>query len=217
MPDASSQTINPRQTHTHNSIPSYGSSSNDVHWFPMRVAYDKDVLTICLALNEQKIEYFLPTDDAVVVNGESTTVVKKPKLKDLIFVHSSKSHLTELKHKNTKCRYLRFITYIPHSEIRNGMTLLERSASNRIVIIPDAEMEQFIKVVSNDKINITLIPYSETFNHIGRKIRILQGPLEDCVGTLRRIKNNKHVHIDCGGIVTVQLGYMRKEMYELLD
>ncbi|MBR3027918.1 MAG: hypothetical protein IKH58_07250 [Bacteroidales bacterium] len=183
----------------------------------MRVAYDKDVLTICLALNEQKIEYFLPTDDAVVVNGESTTVVKKPKLKDLIFVHSSKSHLTELKHKNTKCRYLRFITYIPHSEIRNGMTLMERSASNRIIIIPDAEMEQFIKVVSNDKINITLIPYSETFNHIGRKIRILQGPLEDCVGTLRRIKNNKHVHFDCGGIVTVQLGYMRKEMYELLD
>jgi hypothetical protein len=51
MPDASSQTANPRQTHTHNSIPSYGSSSNDVHWFPMRVAYDKDVLTICLALN----------------------------------------------------------------------------------------------------------------------------------------------------------------------
>ena len=79
MPDASSHTANPRQTHTHNSIPSYGSSSNDVHWFPMRVAYDKDVLTICLALNEQKIEYFLPTDDAVVVNGESTTVVKKPK------------------------------------------------------------------------------------------------------------------------------------------
>ena len=70
----------------------------------MRVAYDKDVLTICLALNEQKIEYFLPTDDAVVVNGESTKVVKKPKLKDLIFVHSTKSHLTELKHKNTTAK-----------------------------------------------------------------------------------------------------------------
>lgn len=217
MPESFSQSANPRQTHNPNSIPSYGSSSNEVHWFPMRIAYDKDALVICTALEEQNIEYFLPTDDTVVVNGESTKVVKKPKLKDLIFVHSTKSHLTELKHKDTKCRYLRFITYIPHSEIRNGMTTLERSASNRIVIIPDAEMEQFMKVVTNDSIKITLIPYSETFNHIGRKIRILQGPLEDCVGTLRRIKNNKHVHIDCGGIVTVQLGYMRKEMYELLD
>lgn len=97
MTDASSQTTNPRQTHTHNSIPSYGSSSNDVHWFPMRVAYDKDVLTICLALNEQKIEYFLPTDDAVVVNGESTKVVKKPKLKGshLRPFHQIPSHRTQ--------------------------------------------------------------------------------------------------------------------------
>lgn len=217
MPNTSPLGANPQLSPNHNSIPVYGSSSNEVHWFPMRILYGKDVLMIGKVLHELKIEYFLPTDDAVVIKDESKEVVKKPKLNDLIFVHSTKSHLTELKHKYAKCRYLCFITYIPRSEIRNGMTLMERSASNRIVIIPDKEMEQFMKVVSEESIKITLIPYSETFRHIGRRIRILQGPLEDCIGTLRRVKNNKHVHIDCGGIVTVQLEYMPKVMYELLD
>lgn len=192
------------------------SSSDDTHWFPLRIAYDKDVFKIGESLEAQAIEHFIPADDTLTMNGDSAKVVKTPKLKDLIFIHSTKNRLTELKHENSICRYLRFITFIPHSERKKGMTPMELNASNRIVIIPDAEMDQFIKVVSEESAKITLIPYSDTFNHIGRKIRILQGPLAGCVGTLRRIKNNKHVHIDCGGIVTAQLEYMPKELYELV-
>lgn len=187
------------------------------HWFPMRVAYDKDVLKISHELKKLEIDFFLPADDEILPHAEGYNIRKKPIIMDLIFVHATKTELTDLKHRSSLCRYLRFITYIPYSDQKRNMTPMERSSANRIVIIPDVEMQAFIHAVTLLNENVTLIPYSETFNHIGRKIRILQGPLAGTIGTLRRIKNNKHVHIDCGGLLTAELGYVPREMYELIE
>lgn len=194
----------------------YGNEEKELHWFPMRIAYDKDVLKIGEILKERRIEFFLPTDEEVEPHPEGHRIILKPKIKDLVFIRSSKAELTELKHTRTLCRYLRFITYVPHEQLRSQMSPMERSTVNRILVIRENEMSDFIKAVTLISEKAKLIPYSETFNHIGRKIRILQGPLAGTIGTLRRIKNNKHVHIDCGGIVTVELGYVPKEMYEMV-
>lgn len=217
MPDETELISNQTQSHNSSSIHAYGGSDQEPHWFPMRVAYNKDVMEIGYALEIQEIEYFLPKDIVVEPHAEGPKYKFRPKIADLIFVHTTKTRLTELKHNGSPCRYLRFITFIPHSDQRLHMTPMERSAANRIVIIPDDTMSIFMKIVDYYANQIELIPYSETFNHIGRKIRILQGPLAGTIGTLRRIKNNKHVHIDCGGILTVQLGYVPKEMYELVE
>lgn len=217
MPDESSLATNTAQPRNLHSIPAYGNSEKESHWFPMRIAYDKDIMKIILALGDQHIEYYLPMEDEIVSHHDGPIVISKPMINDLIFVHSTKANLTQIKHTRTICRYLRFITFIPHEEMKKQMSFLERCAVNRIVVIPDEEMSNFMKVIDANANHVILIPYSETFNHIGRKIRILQGPLAGTIGTLRRIKNNKHVHIDCGGIVTAELGYMLKGMYELLE
>lgn len=217
MPNENPPSTDTVQVQNRRSIPAYGKSEQELHWFPMRVAYDQDIMKIRKALGEQNLESYLPTEDEIVPCHDGHKVITKPKVKDLIFVHSTKSELTQVKHTRTLCRYLRFITFIPHDELKKQMTLLERSAANRIIVIPDEEMYGFIKAVDENANHVELIPYSETFNHIGRKIRILQGPLAGTIGTLRRIKNNKHVHIDCGGIVTVELGYMPKGKYEIVN
>lgn len=216
MSDVSSLATDTAQPKNLHSIPAYGNSEQESHWFPMRIAYDQDIMKMIKVLGDQRIEYYLPMNDEIVPHHEGHEVTSRPMINDLIFIHTTKAELTHVKHTRTLCRYLRFITFIPHEEIKKQMTPLERSAANRIVVIPDEEMTNFMKAVDENANHVVLIPYSETFNHIGRKIRILQGPLAGIIGTLRRIKNNKHVHIDCGGIVTVELGYMPRDLYEII-
>lgn len=199
------------------SIPAYGCLDQEAHWFPMRVSYGRSV-KVAQELEKLKIEYFLPVKEQVKTNIENYSIVCSPIIHNLIFVRSTKAELTDLKHRpNCPCRHLRFMTYIPRNAQHNEMTMQEQRFANRIIIVPGEEMQLFIKTVSLLCDQVSLISYSETFNHIGRKIRIIQGPLAGCIGTLRRIKNNKYVHIDCGGIVTAQIRYLPKAMYELID
>lgn len=199
------------------SIPANGNKDAAVHWFPMRVSYGRS-LVVYQELEKLDVECFLPVSENMATDKDGFEQKVSPLVSNLLFVHATKVLVTELKQRtDSPCRFLRFITYIPHSAQHNGMTAMEQSAANRIIIVPDQEMQQFVNAVTMLCHRITLIPYSETFNHIGRKIRILQGPLAGSVGTLRRIKNNKYVHIDCGGILTAQLQYMPKEMYELIE
>ena len=198
------------------SIPSHGDENQVVHWFPMRVVYDK-VLLVNRTLGELGVEHYLALEEKIDISSGEPRVVSVPIIDDLIFVRSTKNHITELKHGFAHCQHLRFITFIPRSELRNGMTEMEKDAVRRIVVVPDAEMSQFFQAINQTTYHVTIIPYSDVFKYIGHKIRILQGPLAGCIGTLRRIKKNKHVHIDCGGFLTAELGFMPKEMYVVLE
>lgn len=198
------------------SIPSHGDENQVVHWFPMRVVYDK-VLLVNRTLEELGVEHYLALEEKIDISSGEPRVVSVPIIEDLIFVRSTKNHITELKHGSAHCQHLRFITFIPRSELRNGMTESEKDEVRHIVVVPDAEMSQFFQAINQTTNHVTLIPYSDVFKYIGHKIRILQGPLTGCIGTLRRIKKNKHVHIDCGGFLTAELGFMPKEMYEIID
>lgn len=198
------------------SIPAHGDEDQVVHWFPMRVVYDK-VLLVNRTLEELGVEHYLALEEKIDISSGKPRVISVPIIDDLIFVHSTKKHITELKHGFAHCQHLRFITFIPRSELRNGMTEMEKEAVRRIVVVPDAEMSQFFQAINQTTNHVTLIPFSDVFKYIGHKIRILQGPLAGCVGTLRRIKKNKHVHIDCGGFLTAELGFMPKEMYEIIE
>ena len=182
----------------------------------MRVVYDK-VLQVNRTLKKLGVEHYLALEKKIDVSSGKPKVVSIPIIDDLIFVRSTKKHITELKHTAAHCQHLRFITFIPRSELRNGMTEMEKEAVRRIVVVPDAEISQFFQAINQTANHVTLIPYSDVFKYIGHRIRILQGPLAGCIGTLRRIKKNKHVHIDCGGFLTAELGYMPKEKYEIIE
>lgn len=198
------------------SIPTHGDEDQVVHWFPMRVVYDK-VLLVNRTLDELGVEHYIALEEKIDISSGKPRVVSIPIIDDLIFVRSTKKHITELKHGSAHCQHLRFITVIPRSELRNGMTEMEKDAVRRIVVVPDAEMSQFFQAINQTTNHVTLIPYNDVLKYIGHKIRILEGPLAGYIGTLRRLKNNKRVCIDCGGFLTANLGYMPKDKYEILD
>lgn len=195
-------------------IPAYGTNT-DKYWFPMRIAKSRALL-VCEILDEEKIEYFLPTNDKILSKKETHQVVVVP-MADLIFIHSSKDKIEQLKVSNKYCHSLCFTTEIPHSEIKVGMTELERRQVNRIIIVDDQTMTKFLENIARIRNKVTLLQYSETFSHIGKRIRFIDGPLVGTEGVLRRVKGNKHIHLDLDNLLTAQIDYVPGHMYELVE
>jgi len=175
-----------------------GQACSESLWFPMRVTYGRS-LPLSRELSGRGVEYFLPSD----ASGH-------PLISNLIFVHSTKEELKSLKSEPGLCSAMSFMTYVPHYDLPSG-------GETRIIVVPEEDMDRFKTIVESCRENLTLIPFSESFEHIGRRIRIVDGPLRGTEGVLRRIKKNRHVHIDCGGVLVAQLEYTPSSMYQLLD
>ena len=197
-----------------NYIPAYGAN-NELHWFPTKVALSR-VLSVGKVLDEANIKFFIPTNEDVIPNIDGHKIVQIP-MADLIFVYSSKDKIEHLKATNQYCHSLCFITEIPHSEIKIDMTELEKRQVNRIILVDDQSMTKFLDNINKIRNKVTLLQYSETFTHIGKRIRIIDGPLAGTEGVLRRIKGNKHVHLDLDNLLTAQINYVPGHMYELVD
>lgn len=185
-------------------------------WFPMRVSYGR-AMEVSKELQRLGREHYIPTNENVEKDGDGYRLCETPFVSNLIFLRGTKDEVKQLKSLSGPCSYMRFMTYTPHSEMRSDMTYSELLTSRRIIIVPDADMNRFRRTVELMRKHVLLIPYSETFNHIGKRIRIIDGPLAGTEGMLRRVKKNKHVHIDCGGILTAELDYVPSSMYQLLD
>lgn len=195
-------------------IPAYGTNT-DKYWFPMKIAKSRALL-VCEILDEEKIDYFLPTNDEILSKKETHQVIAVP-MADLIFIHSSKDKIEQLKVSNKYCYSLCFTTEIPHSEIKVGMTELEKRQVNRIIIVDDQTMSKFLENIAKIRNKVTLLQDSETFSHIGKRIRLIDGPLAGTEGVLRRVKGNKHIHLDLDNLLTAQIDYVPGHMYELAE
>lgn len=88
-------------------IPAYGTNT-DKYWFPMKIAKSRALL-VCEILDEEKIEYFLPTNDEILSKKETHQVIAVP-MADLIFIHFSKDKIEQLKVSNKYCHSLCFTT-----------------------------------------------------------------------------------------------------------
>lgn len=120
-----------------NYIPAYGAD-NEIHWFPMKMAKSR-IAPLQEILQKESIEYFAPTNEAVVPRLDGHKIVQIP-MADLVFIHSSKDKIEQLKQFNNVCHSLCFTTEMPYSEIKKGMTELEKRQVNRIIIVDDQSM-----------------------------------------------------------------------------
>lgn len=197
-----------------NYIPSYGAN-NELHWFPMKISVSK-AFSVGKVLDEENIKHFIPTNEEVIPSIDCHKIVQIP-MADLIFIHSSKDKIEYLKTTNQYCHSICFITEIPHSEIKIGMTELEKRQVNRIIIVDDQTMTKFLENINKIRNKVTLHQYSETFSHIGKRVRITDGPLAGTEGILRRVKGNKHIHLDLDNFLTAQIDYVPGHMYELVE
>ena len=170
-----------------------------VLWYPMRVSYGREE-KIPEALDTLNIRNFLPMQRQrgwVDDKGEPHQKLV-PAVRNLIFIHSSQEHITELKMFNKECDSLRYMTN-PFSH----------SDDDYLLTVPDRQMENFIRVAAvQDDSLFYLDPNAEFLRVPGRKVRITDGDFKDAIGTIKRIKNNKRVVVEIQGVVAVAITFV---------
>jgi transcription antitermination factor NusG len=85
------------------------------------------------------------------------------------------------------------------------------------ITIPEKEMQHFIAVADNYDQQIVYLDPDELKMKVGARVRIKSGIFEGVEGTLLRVRNNKRVVVEIGGLFVVATHYMHPSLLEILD
>ena len=148
-------------------------------WFPMRITYGRTerMQRIKEMLEQEHLKCFLPmrvefkkTDDFDV---RKLTV---PAVNGLIFVQASQEQLTQLKMTRREFEPMHY--YTNH---------LAESGDDKILTIPDGQMENFMRAYTLMDDHVSLLEYTDFIAKPGKRVRVKEGIYENLVGTVKRI------------------------------
>ena len=168
--------------------------------YPMRVAYDRGdrVLVIRDALKARGIEHFLPMHWEYTKDDLNAHKKLTPAINGLIFIHASRYVITDLKRQPgfEALRYWMDRTKSP-------------DANDKILTVPDAQMQNFMRVASTEGDDVVYLQYNEQFlDKPGKRVRITQGVFAGCTGTIRRIKKRQCVVVQVDHVAAVALAFV---------
>ena len=178
--------------------------SEDKVWYAMRATYGRNQEAQKI-LDEAGVESFIPMRFVVTVDRRGRKVKRYiPVVRDLVFVKTDFATMNLLKQQND---YLRNI-YIPTEEGRK-----------QIVVVPDDQMESFIKVTGSLSEGILFFSPDEINLSKGVRVRIHGGQFDGLEGTFVKVKGarDKRVVVDISGVIVVATCTLKCDLVEVLD
>lgn len=169
----------------------------DILWFPMRVTYNRE-LKVKEHLDALGIENFVPMKQQFTVHGGHKRLETVPAINNLLFVHSSREILTNLKMTEEEFSPLRYMMTRP----------LQKNARSEIITIPDRSMDNFIRAASHTDGSLIYLDYGSVADKIGRRVVVSDGPFAGVEGVVLRIDNNKRVVIKLENVVAVAIAFV---------
>ena len=163
----------------------------------MRVTYNREI-KVKENLDNLGIENFMPVRQVFTIHGGHKKLETIPAIHNLLFVHSSREKLTELKMTEEEFSPLRYMMTRP----------LEKNTRSQIVTIPDRIMDNFIRVASHSDGSVMYLDYEKVANKVGRKVVVSDGPFAGIEGIIMRIDNNKRVVIKLEGVTAVAIAFV---------
>ena len=134
-------------------------------WFVMR-AYKSEKRAEEKLKGKDGLEYFIPKYYAVRVYHGVKSKRLVPVIPNLVFVHASRIQITEFK---KRYNFLQFVMW-------------EKSTGLEYLVVPDDQMESFIRVSSQYEENISYYNPDELDLRKGRRVRIHGGKLNGVMG-----------------------------------
>jgi len=168
-------------------------------WYPLRVTYNRE-LKVKDDLDALGIRNFVPMQYRR--EERNGVMVKRlvPSIHNLIFVHLEPAAMREYK----------ATTAMPVRYIMNHET-------HRPLIVPDRQMENFIKVAGTyEEQIIYLNPNPGDFSK-GERVRIIGGVFAGAEGVFVRVKGDRRVVVNIEGVVAVATTYVHPSMIEKID
>ena len=168
-------------------------------WFPMRVTYQRE-MKVKAELDRLEIENFIPmTYRFTESRKQGDTELRRelvPAINNLIFVHSTKERISELKVSNELLEPLRYMIDQTAGEAHTIMT------------VPDKQMENFMRVASVTDDSVMFLDETTIVGKEGKRVEIMGGPFEGVTGVIRRVKRCKRVVVELEGITCVAIAFV---------
>ena len=168
-------------------------------WFPMRVTYQRE-MKVKAELDRLEIENFIPmTYRFTESRKQGDTELRRelvPAINNLIFVHSTKERISELKVSNELLEPLRYMIDQTAGEAHTIMT------------VPDKQMENFMRVASVTDNSVMFLDETTIVGKEGKRVEIMGGPFEGVTGVIRRVKRCKRVVVELEGIACVAIAFV---------
>ena len=172
-----------------------------VQWFVMN-AYKSEKKAEDALESAVGIEYFIPKRYVVRKFQGKLKRILVPVIPNLVFV---KARYGEIEDFKIKCPYLHYAT-------------CKECGVNKIMKVPDAQMENFMKVAGHYEEDIIYYSPDELDFKKGMKVRVLGGAFEGVEGVLLKVKGKrkKRVVIEVKGLLALSAAEIETDLIEVL-
>ena len=170
-------------------------TSNDKHWFAMRVFRNKVVECKDLLERLDAIEIYAPTEVVKIHRpGKPMRTKEVPVVPSLLFFRSTIMQ-----------------TSMVEETLGNLANLYTRKRENEVIpfAISDKEMAMFIMVSSSDQEGLEYFMDDELDKYKkGERVRVIDGRFKGLEGEIKRIKHNHRLVVTVKGICAVATSYI---------
>lgn len=154
------------------------------------------------ALQERGLRCFVPKRYVVKTIRGSKVRTLQPAVANLVFLYASWNEVIELKQS---LDYLQFQTQV-----------IQRK--RRVMVVPDAEMEQFIRVAEQTEADVCYYRPEELQAAEGQPVRVIGGNFNGVEGRLMKIlgKRQKRVVIELDSLLALAITVENPEYLEII-
>lgn len=185
-----------------NSSTSHTASEAPLQWFAMSATFRRELKAKSI-LEDAGIECFIPMKYMPVTKRNGRRVRELvPAVHNLIFARARQEDIQEVKND---IPYIQWLTR-PHE------------GRNIPIIVPDKDMEHFIKVTQDGNENLIYLRPDEIDLKKGTPIRILGGPFNGIEGTFIKIHGhrNRRVVVMLKGLIGVAMAEVTPDLLEII-
>ncbi len=168
------------------SVPVRMEDATKARWFVMR-AYKCEKLAEEKLNEKDGLEYFIPKHYVIRVYHGTKSKRLVPVIPSLVFVHARHDQIVDFKKQHN---FLQFAMW-------------EKRTGQEYIVVPDDQMDNFIKVASQYDKNVTYYKPDEIDLKKGTRVRIHGGELDGVEGIFVRVqgKRNRRVVVLLDGIM----------------
>lgn len=172
----------------------------DVVWYALRITYGRE-MALKEYLDTQHIENFIPMCTKYVMKHDKKICQIVPVVHNLIFVHSSRLVIDELKTTISASLPIRYI--------------MNREEQVPLVV-PDSQMHHFIAVAGTLNEQLIYLAPTEIAYKKGDRVRVTAGVFAGVEGEIMRIKGDRRIVVSIQGVMAVATAFIHPSLLEFV-
>ena len=157
------------------SVTTNTNQSHRVQWYVMR-AYKNEKRAEEILSGDHGLPFFIPKRYILqTVHGKQIRRLV-PTIPGMIFVRASRVEINEFK---SRCPFIQYVVW-------------KKRTGSEYLVVPEKEMDSFIKVTTQEEAPITYYPLEEINFKKGTPVRITGGTFDGVEGTFVKVKGKRN-------------------------